>query len=95
MGLPGRLACEANPADGLDQPIPQHHAQRSGLSGCGLSDSPEELRGELVRRYAGRLRVTPNRLKLQRRGDGWRTDLLDLLAAMEELYQGARINAGV
>jgi transcription-repair coupling factor (superfamily II helicase) len=50
---------------------------------------------ELLHRYAGRLRVTPNRLKLQRRGEGWRTDLLDLLAAMEELYQGARINAGV
>jgi transcription-repair coupling factor (superfamily II helicase) len=50
---------------------------------------------ELVRRQAGRLRVTPNRLRLQRRGEGWRTDLLDLLAAMEELYQGARINASV
>jgi transcription-repair coupling factor (superfamily II helicase) len=78
--------------------------QRIGLRSV-VADGPEVVLtvdpdrpldvDELVRRHAGRLRVTPNRLKLQRRGEGWRTDLLDLLAAMEELYQGARINAGV
>ncbi len=78
--------------------------QRIGLRSV-VADGPEVVLAvdpdrpldvdELVRRHAGRLRVTPNRLKLQRRGEGWRTDLLDLLAAMEELYQGARINAGV
>ena len=78
--------------------------QRIGLRSV-VADGPEVVLtvdpirpldvDELVRRHAGRLRVTPNRLKLQRRGEGWRADLLDLLAAMEELYQGARINAGV
>jgi transcription-repair coupling factor (superfamily II helicase) len=50
---------------------------------------------ELLRRFGGRLRVSPNRLRLQRTGDGWTQDLLGLLDAMAELYQGARINAGV
>jgi transcription-repair coupling factor (superfamily II helicase) len=78
--------------------------QRIGLRSV-VADGPEVVLtvdpdrpldvDELVRRNAGRLRVTPNRLKLQRRGEGWRTDLLELLATMEELYQGARINAGV
>ncbi|HEY8680018.1 MAG TPA: transcription-repair coupling factor [Candidatus Dormibacteraeota bacterium] len=78
--------------------------QRIGLRSV-VADGPEVVLtvdpdrpldvDELVRQHAGRLRVVPNRIKLQRRGEGWRTDLLDLLAAMEELYQGARINAGV
>ena len=50
---------------------------------------------ELTRRAAGKLRVTPNRLRLKRRGEEWRRDLLELLAWMEELYDDARISAGV
>jgi transcription-repair coupling factor (superfamily II helicase) len=79
-------------------------AQRIGLRSV-VADGPEVVLtvdadrpldvDELVRRSAGRLRVTPNRLKLQRRGDEWRRDLLELLGAMEELYGDARISAGV
>jgi transcription-repair coupling factor (superfamily II helicase) len=50
---------------------------------------------ELVRRFGGRLRVTPNRLKLRRRGEDWQADLIELLTAMEELYEDGRISAGV
>ena len=50
---------------------------------------------DLQRRFGSRLRVVPNRLKLQRRGEGWRQDLLDLLDAMEQLYRDARIRASV
>ncbi len=50
---------------------------------------------ELVARLGGRLRVAPNRLKLNRRGEDWQRELIDLLTTMEELYQGARISAGV
>jgi transcription-repair coupling factor (superfamily II helicase) len=50
---------------------------------------------ELMHAFRGRLRLTPNRIRLQRRGESWREDLLALLTAMEELYRGARINAGV
>ncbi len=78
--------------------------QRIGLRSV-VADGPEVVLSvdpdrpldvdELLRRNPGRLRVAPNRLKLLRRGEGWRTELLDLLAAMEELYRGARISAGV
>jgi transcription-repair coupling factor (superfamily II helicase) len=57
------------------------------------ADRPLDV-DELVRRGAGRLRVTPNRLKL-RRSEEWKRELLELLAAMEELYDDARISAGV
>ena len=50
---------------------------------------------DLQRRFGARLKVVPNRLKLQRRGETWRQDLLDLLEAMEHLYRDARINASV
>ena len=50
---------------------------------------------ELQRRFGGRLRVLPNRLKL-RRGERWRDELLELLGAMDELYaNAATISAGV
>ncbi|HVC99684.1 MAG TPA: transcription-repair coupling factor [Candidatus Dormibacteraeota bacterium] len=77
--------------------------QRLGLQSV-VADGPEVVLtvdpdrpldvDELVRRSAGRLRVTPNRLKL-RRAEEWRRDLLELLAAMEDLYGDARISAGV
>ena len=77
--------------------------QRLGLQSV-VADGPEIVLtvdpdrqldvDELVRRSAGRLRVTPNRLKL-RRGEEWKRELLELLAAMEELYDDARISAGV
>jgi transcription-repair coupling factor (superfamily II helicase) len=78
--------------------------QRLGLQSV-VADGPEVVLtvdpdrrldvDELVRRSAGRLRVTPNRLRLRRRGDEWRRDLIELLTAMEELYDDARISAGV
>jgi transcription-repair coupling factor (superfamily II helicase) len=50
---------------------------------------------ELIRRGAGKYRVTPNRVRLKRRGEEWRADLLELLGQMEELYRGARITTSV
>ncbi len=50
---------------------------------------------QLVGRFPGRLRVTPNRLRLRRRAEEWQSDLIELLTAMEELYAGERISAGV
>ena len=58
------------------------------------ADRPLDV-DELMRRFGSKLRVAPNRLRLQRSGDGWRQDLLALFDAMAELYRGARINAGV
>jgi len=48
---------------------------------------------DLGRRFGARLRVLPNRLRLRRRDEDWQRDLLELLAAMEELYRDERINA--
>jgi transcription-repair coupling factor (superfamily II helicase) len=55
---------------------------------------------ELRRRFAGRLTVGPNRLRLTSRPggdvtDSWRQDLILLLDAMEELYERATIPTGV
>ncbi|MGH7866535.1 MAG: TRCF domain-containing protein, partial [Candidatus Dormibacteraceae bacterium] len=41
---------------------------------------------ELERRFAGRLRVRPNRLLLRRQGEGWKEELIRLLDAMAEIY---------
>ena len=57
-------------------------------------DRPLEV-DELVHRFGAKLRVTPNRLRLQRAGESWRQDLLNLLDALAELYRDARIRAGV
>jgi transcription-repair coupling factor (superfamily II helicase) len=45
---------------------------------------------ELSRRMAGRISVLPNRIKMRRQGDGWKDDLLSLLAEMSELYEAGR-----
>jgi transcription-repair coupling factor (superfamily II helicase) len=45
---------------------------------------------ELSRRLAGRITVTPNRLKMRRQGEGWQQDLLRVLDEMAELYESAR-----
>jgi transcription-repair coupling factor (superfamily II helicase) len=48
----------------------------------------------LERRFSGRLRVRPNRLLLRRQGEGWKDELMNLLDAMAELYQGAGVRVG-
>jgi transcription-repair coupling factor (superfamily II helicase) len=45
---------------------------------------------ELSRRMAGRIAVTPNRLKMRRQGEAWQQDLLQLLDEMADLYESAR-----
>jgi transcription-repair coupling factor (superfamily II helicase) len=45
---------------------------------------------ELARRMAGRLSISPNRIKMRRQGDGWKDDLLHLLREMGELYEAGR-----
>jgi transcription-repair coupling factor (superfamily II helicase) len=45
---------------------------------------------ELVRRMAGRISIAPNRIKMRRQGEGWREDLLVLLAEMSALYESGR-----
>ncbi len=45
---------------------------------------------ELSRRMAGRISVLPNRIKMRRQGDGWKDDLLSLLAEMAELYEAGQ-----
>jgi transcription-repair coupling factor (superfamily II helicase) len=47
---------------------------------------------ELERRFAGRLAVRPNTLRLRRQGEGWRQELITFLDAMLELSD--RIPAG-
>ncbi len=41
---------------------------------------------ELSRRMAGRIALSPNRIKLRRQGEGWQKDLITLLDEMAELY---------
>ncbi|HKW71689.1 MAG TPA: transcription-repair coupling factor [Candidatus Dormibacteraeota bacterium] len=41
---------------------------------------------ELSRRMAGRIVVGPNRIKMRRKGEGWRADLMTLLQELAELY---------
>jgi transcription-repair coupling factor (superfamily II helicase) len=48
----------------------------------------------LERRFAGRLRVRPNRLMLRRQGEDWRDDLMGLLDDMAEMYGAAVVGAG-
>ena len=45
---------------------------------------------ELARRFAGRIAIAPNRIKMRRQGEGWRDDLLALLDEMTQLYQSGR-----
>jgi transcription-repair coupling factor (superfamily II helicase) len=45
---------------------------------------------ELSRRMAGRIAVSPNRIKLRRKGEGWQADLLSLLEEMADLYEAGR-----
>ena len=49
----------------------------------------------LQRRFGSRLKIAPNKLRLQRVGEGWTDDLLDLLSAMGELYATATMPSGV
>ena len=42
---------------------------------------------ELARRMAGRISISPNRIKMRRQGEGWRDDLTRLLGEMAELYE--------
>src|SRR5215831_4880680 len=48
----------------------------------------------LERRFSGRLRVRPNRLLLRRQGEGWKDELMNVLDAMAELYEDARVRVG-
>ena len=48
----------------------------------------------LQRRFGNRLKIAPNKLRLQRVGENWTDDLLDLLDAMGELYATATISTG-
>jgi transcription-repair coupling factor (superfamily II helicase) len=83
----------------------QRLALRSVTAGGGevvVRVDPERLLDveELRRRFAGRLTVGPNRLRLTNRqgsdgADAWRQDLILLLDAMEELYERATIPTGV
>jgi transcription-repair coupling factor (superfamily II helicase) len=50
---------------------------------------------ELSRRMAGRIAVAPNRLKMRRQGEGWQTDLLQLLDEMAALYESGRDDAKI
>jgi transcription-repair coupling factor (superfamily II helicase) len=50
---------------------------------------------ELARRMAGRIAIAPNRIKMRRQGDGWGSDLLDLLDEMAHLYEAGRGVAAV
>ena len=50
---------------------------------------------ELMRRLAGRIAISPNRIKMRRQGDGWRDDLLVLLDEMAQLYETGRGVAAV
>ncbi len=45
---------------------------------------------ELRRRMAGRIAITPNRIKMRRQGESWPDDLLRLLAEMGDLYQAGK-----
>jgi transcription-repair coupling factor (superfamily II helicase) len=69
--------------------------QRLGLRQIAAEDheivikvDPERLLDveALERRFAGRLRVRPNRLLLRRQGEHWKEELMNLLDAMAELY---------
>ena len=50
---------------------------------------------ELTRRMAGRIAVSPNRLKLRRQGEGWQRDLVSLLEEMAQLYESGRAAAAL
>jgi transcription-repair coupling factor (superfamily II helicase) len=50
---------------------------------------------ELARRMAGRIAIAPNRIKMRRQGDGWGSDLLDLLDEMAHLYEAGHGVAAV
>src|SRR5437868_8067645 len=41
---------------------------------------------ELSRRFAGRISLAPNRIKLRRQGEGWQQELLGLLDEMQLVY---------
>ncbi|HET7418908.1 MAG TPA: transcription-repair coupling factor [Candidatus Dormibacteraeota bacterium] len=45
---------------------------------------------ELSRRMAGRIAISPNRIKMRRKGEGWQGDLLLLLDEMATLYHAGR-----
>ena len=50
---------------------------------------------ELSRRMAGRISIAPNRLKMRRQGEGWQSDLLQLLDEMAALYESGRAAVAV
>jgi transcription-repair coupling factor (superfamily II helicase) len=50
---------------------------------------------ELSRRMAGRIAIAPNRLKMRRQGEGWQSDLLQLLDEMAALYEAGRDDARI
>jgi len=58
------------------------------------ADKPLDI-DALQRRFGSRLKIGPNKLRLQRTGETWTDDLLDLLEAMGELYATATISGGV
>ncbi len=58
------------------------------------ADRPLDV-DSLQRRFGTRLRIAPNKLRLQRAGEHWTDDLLDLLDAMTQLYATATISTGV
>jgi transcription-repair coupling factor (superfamily II helicase) len=69
--------------------------QRMGLRGVvadghdiAIRVDPERFLDvdELSRRMAGRISVSPNRIKMRRQGGGWQADLLLLLDEMSTLY---------
>ena len=73
--------------------------QRLGLRGVVADGHDIALRvdpqryldiDELSRRMVGRIAVLPNRIKMRRQGEGWKDDLLALLAEMADLYEAGR-----
>jgi len=45
--------------------------------------------------FPGKLAIGPNKIRLRRQGEGWRQDLLNLLAGLADLYgASATIAAG-
>jgi transcription-repair coupling factor (superfamily II helicase) len=45
---------------------------------------------QLARRMAGRISISPNRIKMRRQGEGWQDDLISLLDDMAQLYEAGR-----
>jgi transcription-repair coupling factor (superfamily II helicase) len=78
--------------------------QELGLRSVGVEDGQLVVRvdpdrpldvDELSRRFGGRLRVLPNRLRLSLDGTGWQEELMRLLDVMSDLYDRARITTSV